>query len=505
MGSQIDPSFIIDGQPVSKQDMRRTWEQVRNELNHGGYIQVASASGTSRMVAEKLSEMVSVADFGAVGDGETDDTRALNAALHYLAEHGGSLAFEDRRVYLITGQLFINDASGWTIEGRHSKIKMADGIPSVGHTNILNIERCASFRIADLVVDGSRDGRALPESSVWAHNVMIRQCREFCFAHCRSIDAVMDGFYVIGSDSKTTDPKEFTKDGMFFECYADNCNRQGMSIINGWSLRVIGGAYTNTNGRKPESGIDIEANPGSAEPSNRDILIQGVRFTGNAGFGVEIIGIGNATDVTITGCVFEECSRGAIYMGGARTRIIANTIRHFSSSKRGLIDIEAGDTNDYCIIAENHFYGNEGLSGPLIYCHRVTKGHLIKDNLLEGENNSGIVCDADSSSVVGNQLSGNLGIAVEGSFSVVRDNRLSGCVSDPALWIAGASSVVEGNYFLDCKNDKGTLIVGGSQPLASVSRNILVLSKPDNRAVGIRMLKDAGSYIQLDNNEIGYG
>jgi hypothetical protein len=47
-------------------------------------VQIVFHSDTSRTLQEKLDDTVSVRDFGAVGDGETDDTAAINAALNQL-------------------------------------------------------------------------------------------------------------------------------------------------------------------------------------------------------------------------------------------------------------------------------------------------------------------------------------------------------------------------------------------------------------------------------------
>lgn len=58
-------------------------------------------------VAAKLSQYISVADFGAVGDGVTDDSAAVQRALDYIAPLGGTLFFPRGR-YLFGSQVVID-------------------------------------------------------------------------------------------------------------------------------------------------------------------------------------------------------------------------------------------------------------------------------------------------------------------------------------------------------------------------------------------------------------
>jgi hypothetical protein len=67
-------------------------------------------SGTgavTRTVQSKLRDVVSVKDFGAVGDGVTDDTAAIQAAVDSVETLGGVLVFPPGR-YLMTSQVTIN-------------------------------------------------------------------------------------------------------------------------------------------------------------------------------------------------------------------------------------------------------------------------------------------------------------------------------------------------------------------------------------------------------------
>jgi hypothetical protein len=77
----------------------------------GGFIQ-AGTGAVQRTVESKLQDVVSVKDFGAVGDGVADDTAALKAAFDYAIPLG--LPVRLKGTYLITGtvQPYATRASG---------------------------------------------------------------------------------------------------------------------------------------------------------------------------------------------------------------------------------------------------------------------------------------------------------------------------------------------------------------------------------------------------------
>jgi hypothetical protein len=68
----------------------------------------AGTGATTRTVESKLRDVVSVKDFGAVGDGVTNDTAAIQAAIDYVAAAGGgTVVFSDK--HLIDSNLTIKD------------------------------------------------------------------------------------------------------------------------------------------------------------------------------------------------------------------------------------------------------------------------------------------------------------------------------------------------------------------------------------------------------------
>lgn len=62
---------------------------------------------TLRNLVDKVREVVSVKDFGAVGDGVADDTAAVQAAIDFVEPLGGTVLFPKGR-YLFTSQVTIN-------------------------------------------------------------------------------------------------------------------------------------------------------------------------------------------------------------------------------------------------------------------------------------------------------------------------------------------------------------------------------------------------------------
>jgi hypothetical protein len=296
-----------------------------------------------------------VSTHGAVGDGVTDDTAALQAAFAAIEASGGTLAFEAGRTYLVSGLLEIVDGSDFALRGNGATIEVADGTPTDNHCP-LSFRRCSRFSVADLTVDGNRDQRT-PEQSSGGHNVRIRDCHEFLFCRVTSNDATTDGFYVAPTDN--ADVSTFPSDGVIQECHADYNFRQGMSIINARRLQVIDSSFTNTIGHSPQAGVDIEPNSGSADPGAEHVLFRGCTFEGNEGYGLTMGGPAATTDrLTVEGCSFRANHHGAMTIRAGWALVEHNLVEDHD----GWVGFHLRDA-DRChdvVVRNNTFQNNTG-------------------------------------------------------------------------------------------------------------------------------------------------
>jgi hypothetical protein len=95
-----------------------------------GYLP-SGANATATTVQEKLRQYVTVQDFGAVGDGVTDDTAAIQAAIDSLPPNGGTIIFEVG-TYVVLSTLEIGDGTNSSISTKAGVVLMgkAGGVGS---------------------------------------------------------------------------------------------------------------------------------------------------------------------------------------------------------------------------------------------------------------------------------------------------------------------------------------------------------------------------------------
>jgi hypothetical protein len=259
---------------------------------------------------------INVLDFGAVGDGVTDDTAAIQLALNQLQTISGELFFP-AGVYKVSSQTTLTSGSKFSISGYGATIKAANGMTVGSGTQLLVVTGCSNFSISGIIFDGNRANRTPAE--VTSHLLQLTNCQQFTLLDVQANNATTDGIYLNASNNAVS--STFCRDFILQNCKTDNAYRNGVSVINGLDFTFVGGAFTNSNGTLPKAGVDIESNAGAATPSNRSGRFFGSRFEGNDGYGLQISSEGSPDDFLVEGCYFANNDAGGVITGA---RLVVN-------------------------------------------------------------------------------------------------------------------------------------------------------------------------------------
>jgi hypothetical protein len=82
-------------------------DDTAKELEHASLFVQDGAGAVERTVQAKLREQPSVEDFGAIGDGKTDDRATIQAALDWAGEHPGTRLRVPAKIFGLRGPLLI--------------------------------------------------------------------------------------------------------------------------------------------------------------------------------------------------------------------------------------------------------------------------------------------------------------------------------------------------------------------------------------------------------------
>lgn len=263
------------------------------------------------------SGVVDVSDWGATGDGATDDTDAINAAIVYASTRGIRTVVVPDGTYMIRAH-----DPAWTVEQQQGVvfyvpefpggIKMLSGIHlklSHGATlkaipndakwyRIIGVADVSNIEISGGTIQGERAAHLGAYGGEWGHGISILSSTDVYIHDLTIKDCWGDGINTNLSSLTEIVSCERIRVARVL-CY--NNRRQGMSISSGIDVTVEDSEFSNTNGTSPESGLDIESNGG--DKPTHDITIRGCRFDNNNGSGIGSVD-GWTDRVTITDCRF---------------------------------------------------------------------------------------------------------------------------------------------------------------------------------------------------------
>lgn len=270
--------------------------------------------------------IINIKDFGAKGDGITDDYEALLKASQYLNKIGtGILLFPKGKYYIAQFQsrtntfsnIIFKNCNGLKIIGDSAQIivngdfdRSSDykkGQFSYSYSNEIIpffFDACknvfiSGFNISGGVANMRKDDNV---SEGGGHLLVLQSCKNVTIKNMVFQGAQSDGIYIGGG---STPDSNVSMDN----CVTTNNGRQGMSITF-----LTGGFFKNcqflntgiTKGKygffKPAAGVDIE--PNQSLPKTGDIVFESCLFKNNLGGQFFCTSPLSTSDITIDSCQF---------------------------------------------------------------------------------------------------------------------------------------------------------------------------------------------------------
>jgi len=274
------------------------------------------------------SGYINVRNFGAMGNGVTDDTAAFQAAINALPASGGVIVVPSG-TYMIDATKSINMRSNtrlslWADATLQAIPNNASFAAVVKAWNVSNVEILGGHiegeRSHHLGTNGMGYGISIQEASqVYVHDITLS-------------DNWGDGILV----GTTSGWRTFTPSSnvTLTRVTASNNRRQGLSITAANHVYVVYSSFNGSNGTAPQAGIDIE--PQTLGPASQ-IRIESSGMSNNLGNGVEIHD--NVTDVVVTGSTAVSNHGFGIFMLGTNNV----TVTHDTLSLNYLfgVDVDA--------------------------------------------------------------------------------------------------------------------------------------------------------------------
>jgi len=378
-----------------------------------------AGSSVERNVQVKLEESVSVADFGAIGDGTTDDTVAIQAALNTQKP----VSLGDGKTYKITSKLTAYDS----IFG-DSLIKMF-----TSSTNCIEITSRSEFVFSGFSIESTNTGDLFNNV---AQGIEVSSCSNFKIENL-GIVYFTDGISVSNSDAFVIQGNKIHEIGQeliavryssgwsVVDNYGYNHNGDGI-LIKGNSLHggLISGNTVkdgvNTYGYATKGG-GITCNLEGGDTTAIQALSISNNIVSATSYGIALVG---ALYFTITGNkVLDLVSGKGIQMDEGITYnpnsvasgygVIANNVIQNTADDEGIrVTLTGTVANLPCVISGNYVDINNSIQNSINAQSCTVSGNMIKGGLV-GLNatdcavNGNIFFDTSSTADAGIKLFGN--------------------------------------------------------------------------------------------------
>lgn len=315
------------------------------------------------------SDRVNVRDFGALGDGVTDDSVAIQSAINTVASGGGGAVYVPAGTYIVSTSIDMFSHCSLYGDGMGSSVlRVKDNVG----TDIIGVirtflgrsdEPVVNVKLSDITLDGNRENQTIglqfgffcgvkadvrpPDEDIVCWRVETHSFRGYGFdpheltnrlflIECVSHDNVRDGFAVDG-----------ILNGVVRGCIAYGNLRHGFNVITSSRNVILEGNISYEN---QSNGITVQN-------GSHDIQITGNMAYNNVGDGIYCSGVND--NFISANQVMHNQENGIRLRGCARTTLMANRIYDNSQRENDnyseiILDDDGAIPTVDCAVMSNH-------------------------------------------------------------------------------------------------------------------------------------------------------
>lgn len=225
----------------------------------GDYQHVTTAE-KSTWNGKQNKILITPEEFGALGNGTTDDSVAIQAALDFLNTNGGTLFFSSKTYLCGNLKLYSNT----TMLGSNATLKFKSGAQylvsinegSGGTTSVADNQKNINIKGISFV------GRVVEDAFFqFKHLLNINAATNVKVENCSFTGFQGDGIYL---GSSNTGVERHNTNIIIDKCFFDGINkdnRNGISVIDCDGLIISNSTFVNTTRSNMPGAIDVEPNP----------------------------------------------------------------------------------------------------------------------------------------------------------------------------------------------------------------------------------------------------
>jgi len=219
---------------------------------------------------QEMETWINVKEFGAVGDGITDDTEAIKSAVNYINENGGVLYFP-LGTYIVSLKknkediMSFNGKNKIVVELLGSSIVLSEN--SYTYYNIVKTNDCEDFTIRNGTIIGDRvnhDYVTMTGTHEFGYGIFINSTKLANIQNMNISQLTGDGIVNLNWTESNNKNRTIIENSEI-----SYVRRNGLAILATDNIEVNNvkihhvGTYDGINGASPQSGIDIEPASGS--------------------------------------------------------------------------------------------------------------------------------------------------------------------------------------------------------------------------------------------------